>query len=234
MSSLSLPVRVSIGLVLLCVPVALISLAWPRAVQGYRTAFAHPIIGMVTADTDLSIPLYATTANAFAHTPNDDADGLAWRAEFMDLAAAGSHRSDSIIRGLLLTSLAQSPVNPRSWTLLCELRQAESAMKGIACLRDAFRAGAFDWFVIERRLKLAATDWAFLDKPLRDEAVSLVKPMWHTDDWPSKMTLRFVLMRMLDSENGRQLILAGLDAEPHGIQDFVTWVVMVKLYGYGY
>jgi hypothetical protein len=78
---------------------------------------------------------------------------------------------------------------------------------------------------------LLAAEWPYLDGPLRDSAVNIVLPMWNTDEWSNGSTLRYVLLDLSRTANGRQLLLAGLISDPEALRSFNRWAIGERIYG---
>lgn len=228
--------RLLLAAILLCVPVALAWLALPRLEIGIKIAPTAEVMEGVVTSEPLPRERFVAAAAAFANLPDDDGDGMAQKAEFEALAAGENKGQLLKAREDAIASLMLQPTNPRTWTVLCEIEAATStgyasASRVVTCLDKVFMVAPLDWFTAPSRMKLVVVEWPFLDSRLRNEAVALVLPMWHTDNMSNARTLRVVLKDMNQTQDGRAILRAGLASEPGQLHAFYHWMIEEALNG---
>jgi len=229
MSSIPAPARVIVGVMLFLVPATLLTLAVPRFQQGLQIEAVNRVTLAATGGQALPISLYDNAAAALGHTPSDDGEVLAWRAEFLALGTNGT--ADRDISRMAILALLQAPVQARAWMVLCRYEAMRSPARGVTCLDKAFPLTRFDWFTARGRMLLIASEWPYLDEDLRDKAAAMILPMWNTTQWTDGSTLRYVLFDLSLSDNGRQLLRAGLFSDRQALRDFNRWVLQERING---
>ncbi len=231
MTSTPNSIRVIFGVLLLSVPALLAWAAVPRFIFGLGTEGAHRLVLSATIGRSVPIESARAAAAAFEQAPRGDGDDRAWGAEFLALAARGNSVTLAQSRQLADEALADAPANPRAWTLLCALEANRSPALGVACLDTGFPIARYDWFTADWRMRLIAFEWPFLDETLRDSATSLILPMWNTAQWTNGMTLRPALYDLSRSDNGRQLLRAGLISDRETLRSFNRFVIRERIDG---
>jgi hypothetical protein len=227
----STPVRVAFGAVLLLVPAVLACAAVPRLVFGLRSEAAHRLVQAAIFGQPVPGESARAAAAAFQQAPPGDGDDEAQAAEFLALAAGGDRAMYLRARQEVTVALAHSPANARGWTLLCEIDATLSPAHAVACLDTGFVIARYDWFTAGRRIKLVAYEWPFLDEPLRDTAARVIIPMWNTAQWANGLTLRDALYDLSRSDDGRQLLRAGLISDRAVLRRFNRFVIRERTDG---
>ncbi len=232
MTSTPNSVRIVFGTLLLVVPALFACAAIPRLIFGLRTEATYRLVMSATFGKSVPVDSARAAAEAFARAPSDDGGDRAMAAEFLALGALGDPATLARSFRIVSESLAHAPANPRAWTLLCELEANRSPARAVACLDASFTIGRYDWFTAGRRMRLVAFEWPYLDERLRDQAASLVIPMWNTwPQWTESVTLRKVLYELTRSDAGRQLLRAGLISEPETLRSFNRFVIKERMNG---
>jgi len=230
-ASRAVAVRAVVALLLMFVPVLLAYAAIPRFNFGWRIEPEHRVVLSSILQQSLTVDSALRGAAAFAQAPPGDGDDLAQSGEFLALASPSEPALLLRSRESVSEALAYAPANPRAWTLLCELDAAQSSPRIVSCLDTAFALTQYDWFTAERRMRLVAEEWPFLDESLRDKAVNVVLPMWTSPRWVNGWTLQYVLYDLSRSANGRQLLRAGFIADRDALRSFNRFVIQVRTDG---
>jgi hypothetical protein len=225
MRSTRLFARALTAALLLCVPLGLTVLALPRMMQGARTGPALFVTRSAIVGLPFSHEQYRAALDAYAATPSDDGDDLAWKAELSRLAGVPL----PVVREEAVDALDHEPGNVRVWTLLCEIESKRSPAAAVSCLDLAFQVGSYDWFTTRRRMTLVAAEWPYLDEKLRDAAVARVLPMWHSNRWINGISLRGVLYSLGTTANGRQMIEAGFGTDATLYRKFLIQLILEEL-----
>jgi hypothetical protein len=228
----STPVRVAIGALLLLVPAFLACTAIPRLVFGLRSEAAHRLVQAALVGQKVSGESARAAAAAFEQAPQGDGDDKAQVAEFLALAAGGNPAMYLHARQEVTEALAHSPANARAWTLVCEIDATIAPARAVACLDTDFAIARYDWFTAGRRMRLVAYEWPFLDETLRDSAASLIIPMWNTAQWANGLTLRDALYELSRTDDGRQLLRAGLIPDREALRSFNRFVIRERTDGH--
>jgi hypothetical protein len=226
-----MPVRIVVVALLCCVPVMLAMLAAPRFLEGVRIEPFEAVKGAAIGDDPLPPEKYRLAATAFAETLPEDGEERGWYAEFLARSAGIDPKSIAKTRAAALAALSRAPVDTNAWTVLCEAEAAASAGRGTHCFDTAFPVIRYDWFTAGKRMSLLAYEWPYLDEPLRDGAVAVILPMWRSTQWTDGSTLRWQLLELSRSPNGRQMIQAGLP-DRSLVRDFNRWVVQEEIDGH--
>jgi hypothetical protein len=224
------PVRIVIGMLLLCVPTLLAYAAVPRLLFGLQTEPAHRSVLSATSSESVSVESAQIAAKDFEGAPSDDGDDEAQAAEFLARTAGANRATLSQVRKEVIDALTHAPTNPRAWTLLCEIKTTEQMpARTVTCLDTVFSLVRYDWFTADRRMRLVAYEWPYLDQGVRDSAVQLILPMWNSTDWIDGSTLRGALYDLSLSENGRQLLKAGMISDRQALRDFNRFVIHERM-----
>lgn len=241
MNSSSAPIKVVIGILLLSVPIFFVYTAMPRLALGLQIEPASRLVQLATFQASIPIDVARSAASAFAKAPSDDGDDIAQAAEFLVLHADGDQNTISRSRQMVLLALAHAPANSGAWTLLCELETLRAPRYAVACLKTNFDIARYDWFTADQRMQIAALEWPYLDEQLRDEAASLVLPMWYTTQWKTDWNrdatyfdanfLRDALFRLSKSDNGRQLLRAGFASDLDALRTFNRYTLEERANG---
>jgi hypothetical protein len=223
-------VKIVIGVLFLSVPALLTYAAVPRMLFGLQTEPAHRLVLSATVGESVPVESAQIAAKVFERAPSDDGDDEAQAAEFLARTAGTNHTTLSQARREAIDALAHAPANPRAWTLLCEIKATEKVpSKVVACLDTVFSLVRYDWFTADRRMRLVAYEWPYLDQGLRDSAVELILPMWNSTQWIDGSTLRGTLYDLSRSEGGRQLLRAGLISDRQALRDFNRFVILERM-----
>ena len=231
MASTPRPAKIVIGGILLCVPVLLAVPAAPRFLRGLSAEPFHRVIDAAELGEHLPASTDRAAADALADAASDDGQSLAERALTLVLSADTDPAALARARTLVVDSLRAAPSNPNAWLLLCQIDSHNQADTTNACLANALRVSAYDWYTTGARMRLIAEQWPYLDEHLRDKAVSLIMPMWITDARFSGANLHSVLYQLSFTANGRQLLLAGFAGHNDDLRDFNRYVVQQNEYG---
>jgi hypothetical protein len=162
------------------VPVALVTLAWPRLSDGAALAQITQVVD--ARERERSLPKSEIqAARAALSLSSQDGEALLWRAELDGMLAGNNAKSLEAARAETIAALKADPANPRTWMLLCELDTNLKRSDAGTCLDTAFYVGPFDWYVARRRAVLAAYLWPSLDSDTKDAAARRLRLMWETD-----------------------------------------------------
>jgi hypothetical protein len=231
MTPTQVPARIFFGVVFLIMPGLLLYAAFPRLIFGLKTEPAHSLA--LSAELGQMVPAESAeiAATTFESAPRTDGDDDTLAAEFVMLSAAGKPPDLSKLNQMVAEALRYSPANARAWMLYCDEESRRSWSRAIACLDVQFQISPYDWFTAEQRMQLVAREWPYLDERLRDKAAALVIPMWHTTQWLDGSTLRYSLYNLSRTENGRQLLRAGMTSDRETLRSFNRFVIMEHTYG---
>jgi hypothetical protein len=226
MASTPRPAQIALGGVLLCVPVLLGVLAFPRFLAGARVEPFHNVITQAELGQKLPPSIYRAAADALAGAPDADGQSQSDRARALVLSADKDPATIAQSRVLVVRALLDGPSNANAWTLLCQIDARRTPQAGVACLDNAFTISPYDWYTADWRMNLVASEWPYLDERVRDQAVSLILPMWSLV-WPQDdtVTLRGVLYDLSFTEDGRQLLRAGFAGHRNDLRDFNRYVI---------
>lgn len=225
----SMPTRIVIGALLLCVPAALATLAAPRFVEGLRIAPVQSVAVAVTVGDVLPVSHYRAAADEFGNAPVEDGADHAWQAVFLALSTGTDATSLQRTRAAAMQALVHAPLDTSAWTVLCEKEALFSNARAVACLDKGFPLMRYDWFTARNHLFSVANQWPYLDERLRDSAVKLILPMWRSPQWENGSTLRYVLLDLSNTPDGRQLLLAGLAPNRDELRAFNRWVILERI-----
>ena len=225
------PLRIAVGALLLCVPVLLAALAVPRLSEGLSIE-PYELVKLAAIGGDPLAPeTYHRAAVAYEDALPENGALLGWHAQFLALSSSVDSASIARTRAVALQALQHAPVDTNAWTVLCESEAAVSPDRGTRCLDISFPVTRYDWFSSNKRMSLVAYEWPYLDENLRDSAVGLILPMWDSNHWIDNSTLRWVLLDLSRTPNGRQLLLAGMAPDHAAVRDFNRWVIQEEIIG---
>ena len=213
----------------LIVPALLIVLALPRIVEGIGIERALPVVRSATVGQTLSLDRYRGAADDLTSTMPENGDGLVRLAEMMALAANNEPRGLSRARAMVVRGLALAPLNPRGWTLLCEIDSHVVKADAPRCMDTGFFVAPFDWFVAGRRALLAAALWPTLDADVRNAAARRVRLMWEADHWWFDHRVKLVLYDVYRAPNGAALLNAGFQDDPDELRSFNRWLIQQQM-----
>jgi len=216
--------------VCLLVPVFLIVLAVPRLVEGIGLERARIAYEAAIDERPLPASVYQDAADAMSDVMADDGDALIERAELTELASNGRPAELHKARDLVIDGLLRSPVNPRGWTLLCQIDIYVSPTDASRCMDTAFFIAPFDWFLAPRRAVLAAYLWPQLDADVRAAAARRVRLMWEADEWPDHR-LKRSLYDVYRAPNGPALLTAGFEGDKDEMRALNRWLLRRQMYG---
>ena len=230
MASTPRPAKIVIGGILLCVPVLFAVLAVPRFLRGLSAEPFHRVIDAAELGERLPASTDRAAADALADAAPDDGQSLAEHALTLVLSADRDPAALARARTLVVDSLRAAPSNPNAWLLLCQIDAHSDPDTANACLANALRVSAYDWYTTGARMRLVAEQWPYLDERVRDKAVSLIMPMWTAVD-PFGRSLHGALYQLSFTANGRQLLRAGFAGHRDDLRDFNHYIFLENVYG---
>lgn len=216
----------------LAVPAILIALAIPRLIEGIGTEQALPATTAAVFERTLPTSNYRVAAGVLSSTLADNGDGLIRRAEMLALAAKGNDAELAEARAVVVDGLVKAPMNPRGWTLLCEIDSHIAPAQAPRCMDTGFFVAPFDWFVAPRRALLAAYLWPRLDADVQSAAARRVRLMWESDSWTDHRA-RQSLFDVYRAPNGAALLTAGFRTDPDELRVVNRWLMQKQMYGPG-
>lgn len=225
MASTPHPAKIVIGGILLCVPALLAVLAVPRFLEGVAAEPFHHVINSAELGAREQPEAYRAAADALSGAASDDGESLAERAQTLVLSADTDPATLARARALVVQSLRAAPTNPSAWLLLCQIDARRGPGAANPCLANALKIAPYDWYTTERRTRLLADQWPYLDEGVRDKAVTLILPMWTTRFLLNDMTLHGVLYELSLTENGRELLRAGFAGHREDLREFNRFVI---------
>lgn len=214
----------------LIVPAILLLLGVPRLIEGVGTERALPAVNAAVAGERLPIARWQLAAHDLAVTMPENGDGLIRRAETVFLAANGNAEGLAQARSVVVDGLTRAPMNPRGWTLLCEIDARIAPADAPRCMDTGFFVAPFDWFVARRRALLAADLWPTLDSDVQGAAARRIRLMWESDRWDDHR-VKFALLDVYRAPNGAALLTAGFKDDREQLRAFNRWVIEELMYG---
>lgn len=221
--------RAAVLLASLAIPALLLLLCLPRLGGDFGMMRAKPAVMAALVERKLPAGEYAAAADALKSTYFSNGDALINRAEMVALQS--SARANLLLaRELVVEGLTHSPVEPRGWTLLCEIDFHLDARQGAHCMETGLFIAPFDWFSAGRRSVLAANLYPFLSLDTQAAAARRVRLMWYSDNWPDH-SVRRSLFAVYNSPYGPALLQAAFREDKPGLRDMNLWLIHWRMYG---
>jgi hypothetical protein len=192
---MSAAARWTIRAVWLSLGVLLLLGALPHFRNGWTIDEALPVPSSMIAGRALPPSAYIHAAKVL-HTANraDGTSRIAGAEAALDAGAPGATQI-----GELESALTVTPAAVRGWVLLAQA-QADGDRRGAAqALSEALTLAPYDYWVAEKRARLAAQLWVSLDPDSQDAAIRQVRLMW------SEPQLRPQLVDLAVSREGAAL-----------------------------
>jgi hypothetical protein len=170
--------------------------ALPHFRNGWTIDQALPVPSYMIAGRVLPPSAYIHAAKVLHAANRADGTSRVAGAE----AALNSGASGATQIGELEAALTATPAPVRGWLLLAQARQAAGDRRGAArALSEALILAPYDYWVAEKRARLAAQLWPNLDPDSQDAAIRQVRLMW------SEPQLRPQLLDLASSREGGAL-----------------------------
>ncbi len=148
--------------------------ALPHFRNGWTVDEALPVPSYMIAGRTLPASAYKRASKVLhAVNPADGTSRIAGAEAALDSGALGATQI-----GEIELALTATPASVRGWVLLAQARQAAGDRRGAAqALSEALLLAPYDYWVAEKRARLAAQLWPNLDPDSQDAAIRQVRLM---------------------------------------------------------
>jgi tetratricopeptide (TPR) repeat protein len=198
---------------------AIIIAVVPRFVSGLNIEAAYPVSVYVVMNYPVSQKRYAQAARFLAAADPNDGNSLITAAE----ASADGGTDRALVIKLVRQGLVHEPTSARGWTLLAEeLTAAGDRRVAAKALSLALTLGPYDYWIAERRARLAATLFDELQPEDQRAAETQARLLWETD------SLRPAIPTLVQSQQGARLMTRALQDEPDQVRLLNRWLATLR------